>query len=212
MQDTYLLQGMRHRLVLALQKKGIKDAAVLRAIGSVPRHCFFDSALSAHAYEDKAFPIGVGQTISQPYTVAFQTALLGLKPKDKVLEIGTGSGYQACVLLELGAEVYTIEYMLLLYDRVRALLPTLGYGPRFFHADGGLGLGAFAPYDAILATCACPAIPPTWVAQLKVGGRIVAPVGNPTQQMVRCTKQPNGQCTVETFQTFSFVPLQGKYR
>src|SRR6478609_9360205 len=143
-EDSYKQRGLRNKLVKKLSTKGIKDERVLAAIGKVPRHVFFDAALLNHAYEDKAFPIGEGQTISQPFTVAFQTEKLEIKAGDKVLEIGTGSGYQACVLLEVGAKVYTIEYNRVLFERTREFLPLLGYKPFFFHGDGSNGLPAKA--------------------------------------------------------------------
>ena len=150
MEDSYRHKGMRRQLVKTVRSKGIKDERVLDAIGKIPRHVFFENALVEHAYQDKAFPIGEGQTISQPYTVAFQSELLNVKPGDKVLEIGTGSGYQAIVLLELGAEVYTIEYQKKLYERTRFALPEMGYNAKFFYGDGSLGLPKFAPYDKII--------------------------------------------------------------
>ena len=153
MQDSYRHKGMRRQLVKIVEGKGIKNQAVLAAIGKIPRHFFFeDSALIEHAYEDKAFPIGSGQTISQPYTVAFQSELLNIKPGDKILEIGTGSGYQAIVLLELGAEVYTIEYQKTLYEKTRRFLPPDGLQANFFYGDGSKGLSKFAPYDKIIVT------------------------------------------------------------
>ncbi|HNH60593.1 MAG TPA: rRNA adenine N-6-methyltransferase family protein, partial [Cyclobacteriaceae bacterium] len=158
LEDNYKQRGLRNKLVKTLEKKGISDPNVLKAIGKVPRHVFFETALLEHAYQDKAFPIGEGQTISQPYTVAFQTEKLEVKPGDKVLEIGTGSGYQACILLELGAKVYTIEYNKKLYDRTKVLLPRLGYNPYFFHGDGSKGLPAKAPYDKIIVTAGAPVI------------------------------------------------------
>jgi protein-L-isoaspartate(D-aspartate) O-methyltransferase len=144
-EDNYIQRGLRNKLVKKLREKGIKDEAVLAAIGKVPRHVFFDEALLGHAYQDKAFPIGEGQTISQPYTVAFQTEKLEIKPGDKVLEIGTGSGYQASVLLELGAKVYTIEYNRKLYDKTKDFLPLMGYKPFFFYGEGSKGIPAKAP-------------------------------------------------------------------
>jgi protein-L-isoaspartate(D-aspartate) O-methyltransferase len=142
LEDNYKQRGLRNKLVKILEKKGISDANVLKAIGKVPRHVFFDNALLEHAYQDKAFPIGEGQTISQPYTVAFQTEKLEIKPGDKVLEIGTGSGYQACILVEMGAKVYTIEYNQKLYERTKTFLPKLGYKPYFFLGDGSKGIPA----------------------------------------------------------------------
>lgn len=209
-EDNYRQRGLRAKLVKKLRQKGIRDEAVLEAIGKVPRHVFFDNALLSHAYEDKAFPIGEGQTISQPYTVAFQTELLQVKAGDKVLEIGTGSGYQACVLMELGAKVYTIEYNKKLYDRTKEFLPELGYHPFFFHGDGSKGLPIRAPYDKILVTAGAPVIPDALIQQLANHGVLVIPVGGRDKQvMVRITKV-NGAVRKEEFDTFAFVPLLGK--
>jgi protein-L-isoaspartate(D-aspartate) O-methyltransferase len=158
-EDNYKQRGLRNKLVKKLQEKGISDSRVLDAIGKVPRHAFFDDALLNHAYEDKAFPIGEGQTISQPFTVAFQSEKLKIKAGDKVLEIGTGSGYQAAVLLEMGAKVYTIEYNKKLYERTRDFLPLLGYKPYFFFGDGSKGIPAKAPYDKIIVTAGAPVVP-----------------------------------------------------
>ena len=152
LEDNYKQRGLRNKLVKILRNKGIKDDRVLNAVAKVPRHVFFDNALLEHAYQDKAFPIGEGQTISQPYTVAFQTEKLEIKPGDKVLEIGTGSGYQACILLELGAKVYTIEYNKKLFETAKSFLPKLGYKPYFFYGDGSKGIPAKAPFDKIIVT------------------------------------------------------------
>ena len=157
--DTYRHKGLRRLLLKTIRKKGIVDEDVLQAIGAVPRHVFFDEALLEHAYEDKAFPIGEGQTISQPYTVAFQTQLLGKIQDQRVLEIGTGSGYQASILCAMGARVFSIEYNKTLYTQARRVLPTLGYYPHLFHGDGTLGCLSFAPYAAILVTAAAPRVP-----------------------------------------------------
>ena len=209
-EDNYKQRGLRAKLVTKLRQKGIRDEAVLKAIGKVPRHVFFDDALLGHAYQDKAFPIGEGQTISQPYTVAFQTELLGVKPGDKVLEIGTGSGYQACVLMEMGAKVYTIEYNKNLYQKTRDFLPELGYQPYFFFGDGSKGVPVRAPYDKIIVTAGAPVIPDALVEQLSNNGVMVVPVGGRDKQtMVRLTKK-NGVTKKEEFDTFAFVPLLGK--
>ncbi len=201
---------MRRSLVRILKEKGIRDKRVLDAIGKVPRHYFFENALISHAYQDKAFPIGEGQTISQPYTVAFQTEKLNVSPGDKVLEVGTGSGYQACILLELGAEVYTIEYNKVLYERTRKFLPKMGYKPRFFHGDGSRGLPRYAPYDRIIVTAGAPSIPNSLIEQLKIGGILIIPVGDSErQQMYRITRTGERQVKRETFDYFSFVPLKG---
>ena len=212
MEDSYRHRGMRRQLVKTVQAKGINSQSVLDAIGKIPRHFFFeDSALIEHAYEDKAFPIGSGQTISQPYTVAFQSELLQLKPKDKVLEIGTGSGYQAIVLLELGAEVFTIEYQKALFERTRKFLPQMGYQANFFYGDGSKGLAKHAPYDKIIVTAGAPSVPDALIDQLKVGGCLVIPVGNVrTQQMLRITKTAPDKVRSETYTDFKFVPLLGE--
>lgn len=209
-EDNYKQRGLRNKLVKKLREKGISNDAVLAAIGKVPRHAFFDDALLNHAYEDKAFPIGEGQTISQPYTVAFQTEKLNIKPGDKVLEIGTGSGYQAAVLLELGAKVYTIEYQKKLFERTREFLPALGYKPFFFFGDGSKGIPAKAPYDKIIVTAGAPIVPTALTDQLNEGGVLIIPVGDrESQKMLRITKV-NGKLKQETFENFAFVPLLGE--
>lgn len=209
-EDNYKQRGLRVKLVEKLMKKGIRDKAVLKAIGKVPRHVFFDDALLSHAYEDKAFPIGEGQTISQPYTVAFQTEQLEIKPGDKVLEIGTGSGYQACVLLEMGAKVYTIEYNRKLYQATREFLPQLGYNPFFFFGDGSKGLPVRAPYDKIIVTAGAPSVPDALISQLADNGILVVPVGNRDKQtMLKITKKGDTLIRKE-FDFFSFVPLLGE--
>jgi protein-L-isoaspartate(D-aspartate) O-methyltransferase len=209
-EDNYRQRGLRSKLVQKLRKKGIRDERVLAAIGKVPRHAFFDDALLSHAYEDKAFPIGEGQTISQPYTVAFQTEKLNVSPGDKVLEIGTGSGYQACVLMELGAKVYTIEYNRNLYHSTREFLPHLGYEPFFFFGDGSKGLPVRAPYDRIIVTAGAPTVPDALVGQLADNGVLVVPVGDrDKQKMLKLTKTKDNIVT-EEFDFFSFVPLLGE--
>lgn len=210
MEDSYRHKGMRRQLVKTVQAQGITDERVLAAIGKIPRHFFFENALVEHAYEDKAFPIGAGQTISQPYTVAFQSQLLQIKPGDKILEIGTGSGYQAIVLLELGADVYTIEYQKTLYEHTKSFLPSMGYKPHFFYGDGSQGLSRFAPYDKIIVTAGAPTVPNALIDQLKVDGCLVIPVGNQkTQQMMRITKTGESKIKSEVFKDFKFVPLLG---
>ncbi len=210
MEDSYRHRGMRRQLVKTVVSKGIKDENVLAAIGKIPRHFFFENALVEHAYEDKAFPIGSGQTISQPYTVAFQSELLQIKAGDKVLEIGTGSGYQSIVLLELGARVYTIEYQKALYERTKVFLPQLGYKPNFFYGDGSKGLPIHAPYDKIIVTAGAPSVPDALIDQLNIGGVLVIPVGDQkTQQMLRITKVSQTKVRSEEFQDFRFVPLLG---
>ncbi len=209
-EDNYRQRGLRNKLVKKLGQKGIKNEAILGAIGRVPRHVFFDEALLTHAYEDKAFPIGEGQTISQPYTVAFQTEILNPRPGDKVLEIGTGSGYQACILMELGVKLYTIEYNRKLYEITKAFLPTLGYKPFFFLGDGSKGIPAKAPFDRILVTAGAPVIPSALTDQLTDGGVLVIPVGNRERQtMVRISKS-GGVLKREDFDNFAFVPLLGE--
>jgi protein-L-isoaspartate(D-aspartate) O-methyltransferase len=209
-EDNYKQRGLRNKLVKKLLEKGILDGRVLDAIGKVPRHAFFDDALLNHAYEDKAFPIGEGQTISQPFTVAFQSEKLKIKPGDKVLEIGTGSGYQAAVLLEMGAKVYTIEYNRKLYERTRDFLPQLSYQPYFFFGDGSKGIPAKAPYDKIIVTAGAPVVPKALTDQLAEGGILLIPVGDREhQKMVRITKV-KGELKKEEFDSFAFVPLLGE--
>jgi len=210
MEDSYKHRGMRNALVKKLKDKGISDHKVLAALGKIPRHFFFDNALVAHAYQDKAFPIGEGQTISQPYTVAFQSEKLDIKPNDKVLEVGTGSGYQACVLLEMGAEVHTIEYNKKLFERTRKFLPAMGYKPHFYQGDGSEGLEKRAPYDKIIVTAGAPSVPKSLISQLKIGGMLIIPVGDDkSQQMLRITRQSEKKIKKESFDYFSFVPLRG---
>lgn len=210
LEDNYKQRGLRNKLVKNLQKKGISDPLVLDAIGKVPRHFFFENALLEHAYQDKAFPIGEGQTISQPYTVAFQTEKLEIKPGDKVLEIGTGSGYQACILLAMGARVYTIEYNRKLYETTRDFLPLIGFRPYFFHGDGSKGLPAKAPFNKIIVTAGAPIIPSALTDQLAEGGILIIPVGDrDSQKMVRIRKR-DGRLFKEEFANFAFVPLLGE--
>jgi protein-L-isoaspartate(D-aspartate) O-methyltransferase len=209
-EDNYRQRGLRNNLVKKLRLKGILDERVLAAIGKVPRHVFFDDALLMHAYEDKAFPIGEGQTISQPYTVAFQTEKLNIKQGDKVLEIGTGSGYQATILLEMGAKVYTIEFQKKLYERTKEFLPQLGYKPFFFFGDGSKGIPAKAPYDKIIVTAGAPVVPSALTDQLAEGGILIIPVGDREKQvMLKITKR-NGKLIKEEFDNFAFVPLLGE--
>ena len=211
LEDSYKAKGLRRQLVKEIEGKGIKSATVLSAIGKMPRHVFFDSIFLEHAYEDKAFPIGEKQTISQPYTVAFQTELLNVSKGDKILEIGTGSGYQAAILLELGAEVFTIEYNQKLFQKTMDFLPKLGYNPHFFQGDGSLGLPKNAPYDSIVVTAGAPNIPDTLIKQLKIGGVLVIPVGDQKQQkMIAIKKLSQNKASKKEFSHFSFVPLLGK--
>jgi protein-L-isoaspartate(D-aspartate) O-methyltransferase len=208
-EDTYRHKGLRKQLVDILRQKGITDETVLQAIQEIPRHYFLDSAFDEHAYEDRAFQIGCGQTISQPYTVAYQSQLLEIKPFMKVLEIGTGSGYQAAVLGQMGAMVYSIERQRGLYDELNAfpLLKKM-LGVKRFFGDGFLGLPTYGPFDRIIITAAAPFIPPKLIEQLKPGGMMVVPVGEgAVQQMKRILKQPDGHLVEETFDQFSFVPM-----
>jgi protein-L-isoaspartate(D-aspartate) O-methyltransferase len=208
--DNYREKGGRKRLVELLRKKGIEDERVLEAIGKVPRHYFFDETFWNQAYKDIAFPIGEGQTISQPYTVAYQTELLHIKKGDKVLEIGTGSGYQTCILIELGAKVYTIERQEKLFERTRQVLPHIGYKARFFLGDGSIGVAAHGPYDKIIVTAGAPTVPEILLKQLKPGGIIVIPVGTEeAQQMVTILKTGENDYEKITLDTFRFVPLVG---
>jgi protein-L-isoaspartate(D-aspartate) O-methyltransferase len=211
LEDAYRHKGMRKLLVSILAEKGIKHPEVLRAIEKVPRHFFFEKAFLEHAYQDKAFPIGEGQTISQPYTVAFQTQLLAPRPGQKVLEIGTGSGYQAAILAEMGVKLFTVEYNRNLYSRASLLLSQMGYKVRMYCGDGSLGLPVYAPFDKIIVTAGAPSVPKTLVDQLTVGGSLVIPVGdNEKQQMLRINKLEDNKITKESFQMFSFVPLLGR--
>jgi protein-L-isoaspartate(D-aspartate) O-methyltransferase len=205
--DTYRHQGLRRKLTDLLRQKGIGDENVLKAIYAGPRHYFFDSSFLEFAYEDKAFPIGSGQTISQPYTVAFQTELLQIQPAMRVLEIGTGSGYQACILAEMGAKVYTIERQKLLYDKTKLTLPKMNFRIRPFYGDGYLGLPAHAPFDRVLITAAAPYIPEALISQLKVGGMMVVPVGDEVQIMHRLKRISETEVVSEQHGTFRFVPM-----
>ena len=208
--DNYREKGARKQLVDILKKKGIEDEAVLTAIGKVPRHYFFDETFWHQAYKDIAFPIGEGQTISQPYTVAYQTQLLHINKGDKILEIGTGSGYQACILLELGAKVYTIERQEKLYERTIKVLPYMGYKPHFFLGDGSRGIAKHAPYDKIIVTAGAPTVPEELLRQLKIGGILVIPVGDTeTQKMVTILKTGENDFEKHVLDTFRFVPLVG---
>jgi protein-L-isoaspartate(D-aspartate) O-methyltransferase len=211
LEDTYLHKGKRKALVAELRKKGIDNEQVLEAINTLPRHFFFDTALISHAYEDKAFPIGEGQTISQPYTVAFQSTLLAVSPGDKILEIGTGSGYQASILHLLGAQVVSIEYQQKLFDHTRRFLERLGIQLQLFYGDGTGGVPALAPYDKIIVTAGAPVVPEALIQQLKIGGILVIPVGDRSKQsMVKITKKSATEIQKEEFEGFAFVPLLGK--
>lgn len=210
-EDTYKHKGMRHQLVVQLKQKGITDENVLRAIEHIPRHFFLDSAFEKIAYEDRAFPIAEGQTISQPYTVAYQTQLLNIRRGEKVLEIGTGSAYQATVLAEMGARIYTIERQKKLYELNKEFVLKTKYpNIKFFYGDGFEGLAPFAPFDKILITAAAPFVPPKLLVQLKIGGLMVLPLDeNGRQRMLRLTKNNDGTITEEQFDYFSFVPMLG---
>jgi protein-L-isoaspartate(D-aspartate) O-methyltransferase len=207
-EDNFKTQGMRKKLIEQVREKGISDEAVLNAMMKVPRHFFLDKAFLEQAYSDHAFQIGAGQTISQPYTVAYQTSLLELKKGEKVMEIGTGSGYQCCVLLEMGAKVFTIERQKELYDRAKEFLPMMGYKPKFFYGDGYKGLPSFAPFDKVLVTCGAPFIPEDLLAQLKVGGILVIPVGaGSVQMMTKVTKTSESTYETKELTKFRFVPM-----
>ena len=208
MVDTYKHKGMRQKLVNSIREKGIKDERVLSAINNIPRHLFLDSSFLEFAYDDKPFPIGSGQTISQLYTVAFQSELLEIEKGLKVLEIGTGSGYQACVLEEMGAKVFSVERQKKLFIKTKAFLKKIGYQSKIFYGDGNKGLPTFAPFDRILITAAAPQIADDLLDQLKVGGIMVVPFGDGNvQSMIKITKGKNGELKKEDFGHFSFVPL-----
>ena len=208
MTDSFEAKGKRKKLVEELRKKGICDEDVLNAIDRVPRHLFMDPAFLIHAYVDKAFPISSGQTISQPYTVAVQTSLLKVKKRDRILEVGTGSGYQAAVLCEIGAKVYTIERFRDLYLKSQMTLTSLGYNADFFYGDGYEGKPQYGPFDGILITAAAPEIPPKLLPQLKIGGRLVVPVGNSMSQIMTLVVR-KGEDEWETTEhgNFVFVPM-----
>ena len=208
MQDSFKHKGLRNKLVLDLKTKGIKDDSVLEAVKSVPRHLFMDSGFLDHAYQDKAFPIASGQTISQPFTVAFQTELLNVKKDHKILEIGTGSGYQAAILCYMGAKVYTIERIKELYRKTSAFLPSINYRPKkMIYGDGYLGYSEEAPYDSIIVTAGASEIPEKLINQLKIGGRMVIPVGEEVQKMKLVTKISKSDFETKIFGDFQFVPM-----
>jgi len=201
-------QGMRRRLVEALRAKGIKDELVLAAINKVPRHLFLDAAFEAHAYQDKAFPIGAAQTISHPFTVAFQTALMQLKPNHKILEIGTGSGYQTAVLCEMGVQIFSIERQHELFKSTKKLLPKLNYRPKqLIFGDGYKGLPIEAPFDSIIVTAGAPYLPKTLLGQLKIGGRLIIPIGNDPQIMHLYVRNDEKTFSKQEFGEFRFVPM-----
>lgn len=211
MKDTTKHQGLRNQLANVLEAKGINDERVLKAIRKIPRHLFMDSSFEAHAYQDKAFPIAAEQTISQPYTVAFQSQVLEVKPGDKVLEIGTGSGYQTAVLLELDAEVYSIERQHELFKKTSMFLPRLGYKPkRFIFGDGYKGLSEEAPFDKIIVTAGAPYVPKALLAQIKVGGRLLIPVGDQEQVMTLFIRKSPKEFEKHELGDFRFVPMLKK--
>jgi protein-L-isoaspartate(D-aspartate) O-methyltransferase len=206
--DTLRHQGMRKKLVDGLKTKGIRNPQILEAIGKIPRHLFMESTFINFAYKDQAFPIGAGQTISQPYTVACQTQFLQVEKNEKVLEVGTGSGYQAAVLLELGAKVFTIERQKELYKKVQKFLPEIGYTPALFFGDGYKGLPNFAPFDKILVTAGAPSVPEDLKTQLKIGGRLVIPVGTEQHQTMKVIiRVSETEFKTEKHGDFVFVPL-----
>jgi protein-L-isoaspartate(D-aspartate) O-methyltransferase len=208
MTDTFEAKGKRKKLVAELRRKGISDEEVLRAVDTVPRHLFMDPAFLVHAYVDKAFPITSGQTISQPYTVAVQTSLLKVKKRDKILEIGTGSGYQAAILAEMGAKVYTIERHRELFIKAQQTMTSLGYSADFFYGDGYEGKEQYGPFDGIIITAAAPEVPKALLQQLKTGGRLVMPVGTAGSQIMTVVERTG----VDSFEysghgNFIFVPM-----
>ncbi|MEN8745574.1 MAG: protein-L-isoaspartate(D-aspartate) O-methyltransferase [Polaribacter sp.] len=208
MRDTSKHQGLRNQLATVLQTKGITDKKVLNAIRQIPRHLFIDSSFEDHAYKDKAFPIAAEQTISQPYTVAFQTQTLAIQPNDKVLEIGTGSGYQTAVLLELKAVVFSIERQQELFKKTSLFLPKLGYIPKkFIFGDGYKGLPAQAPFDKIIVTAGAPFVPKALLSQLKVGGMLLIPVGDTTQIMTLFIRKSAKEFEKQELGDFAFVPM-----
>ncbi|WP_452221007.1 protein-L-isoaspartate(D-aspartate) O-methyltransferase [Lacinutrix salivirga] len=208
MKDTFKHKGLRQQLVSVIKNKGITDEAVLKAISNIPRHLFMDSGFLDHAYQDKAFPIAADQTISQPYTVAFQTELMQIKAGDKVLEIGTGSGYQTAVLCELGAKVYSIERQQELFKKTSKFLPKLGYRPKkLIFGDGYKGLKEQAPFNSIIVTAGAPFVPKPLLAQLTIGGRLVIPVGDEVQIMTLFVRKGEKEFEKAEFGEFRFVPL-----
>lgn len=208
MNDSLKHQGLRNQLVDLLRTKGIRDENVLKAIGAIPRHLFLDSSFEAHAYQDKAFPIGAEQTISQPYTVAFQTELLELKAGDKVLEIGTGSGYQTAVLCQLGAKVYSIERQQELFKKAQRFFTSLPYRPKkLIFGDGYKGHTEQAPFDQILVTAGAPELPKALLSQLKIGGRLIIPIGINDQLMTVYVRKSEKEFSKQEYGNFRFVPL-----
>jgi protein-L-isoaspartate(D-aspartate) O-methyltransferase len=212
MEDSYLHKGLRKKLVEEIKSKGITNIKVLGAINKVPRHIFMDSSFTHFAYKDKAFPIAANQTISQPYTVAFQTQMLDIQKGDKVLEVGTGSGYQTAVLIEMGATVFTIERFKVLSNSAQVLLTKLGYRPHFFYGDGFEGLPTYAPFDKIIVTAGAAEMPEKLISQLKPGGIMIIPIGNDLEQkMILVKKLDNENTEITEHGEFVFVPmLKGK--
>ena len=211
MKDTHKHNGLRNQLVKLIAEKGITDKNVLAALGNVPRHLFLDSSFADFAYQDKAFPIGSDQTISQPYTVAFQTELLQIRENHQILEIGTGSGYQTAVLLEMGAKVYTIERQQELFKKTKLFLPKLGYKPKkIIFGDGYKGLPEDAPFDGIIVTAGAPFVPKALLSQLKVGGRLVIPVGDAEQIMTLFIRTSEKDFEKYELGKFKFVPMLNK--
>lgn len=206
--DTNKHKGLRNQLVAVIKAKGIKEKKVLDAIAKIPRHMFMDSGFIDFAYQDKPFPIGADQTISQPYTVAFQTELLQVEPQHKILEIGTGSGYQTAVLIELKTEVYSIERQNELFLKAKKLLPKIGYVPKkLIFGDGYIGLEEHAPFDGIIVTAGAPFVPKALLSQLKIGGRLVIPVGEDTQIMTLFMRKGEKEFEKHEFGDFRFVPM-----
>lgn len=208
MNDSTKHQGLRNHLVNELKQKGIKDTEVLEAISTIPRHLFLDSSFESHAYQDKAFPIAASQTISQPYTVAFQTELLQVKSGQKILEIGTGSGYQTAILLALGARVYTIERQGELYKKTQLFFKKMGYRPKkFIFGDGYLGLEEEAPFDGIIITAGAAELPSKLLGQLKIGGKMIIPLGEEVQEMTVFERRAEKEFYKKTYGSFKFVPM-----
>lgn len=208
MKDSYKHKGLRKQLINELREKGIKDEKILNAFDAVPRHFFLDLAFTEQAYSNMAFQIGAGQTISHPYTVAFQTDLLNIKKGDKILEIGTGSGFQTCILCELGAKVFSIERQKELFLKVKPIIEHFNYNPKLVFGDGYKGLPTFAPFDKVIITCGAPDVPQALIDQMKVGAVMVIPIGEGAQQqMKRITKLENGGLNIEEYGVFSFVPM-----